>query len=163
MYDLKHWEGIGLQEHLSNYEAATAKGYTVLTFTQYGHAASPLYAAVMIKRANNPDQRAFWAKTQNQFQGTVDAQATQGWSPVLIAAHGPAKGALFAGVFEKRNPIPLTRLELLSEDGSTDLTTLQGMNADARTKGLRPICIASYGEADSPRFAGVWIFGMPSL
>ncbi len=102
MYNLKPWEGVGLQEHLSSYEAATAKGYAVLTFTQYGHAASPLYAAVMIKRANNPDQRAFWAKTQNEFQGIVDAQATQGWSPMLIAAHGPAKGALFAGVFEKR-------------------------------------------------------------
>ena len=30
------------------------------------------------------------------------------------------------------------------------------MNADARTKGLRPLCIASYGEADSPRFAAIW-------
>ena len=61
MYDLKQWEGSNLQEHLANYETATQKGYAVLTFTQYGHVAAPLYTAVMIKRANMPEQRAFWA------------------------------------------------------------------------------------------------------
>ncbi len=156
MFDLKHWEGSILVEHLALYAGAKLQGYAVLTFSQYGQASAPLYAVVMIKRADNPDQRAFWAKTRNQFQDIFDAQAKDGWGPVLISAHGPADSALFAGVFEKRNPIPLTRLELLSEDGSTDLTTLQGMNADARTKGLRPLCIASYGEADSPRFAAIW-------
>src|SRR5450631_4175960 len=108
----------------------------------------------MIKCANNPDQRAFWAKTQNEFQGIVDAQATEGWSPVLIAAHGPAEGALFAGVFEKRKTVGVTGLGLVMSTQKLDgLTTVQGRNADARTKGLRPTCIASYGEAGSPRFA----------
>jgi CubicO group peptidase (beta-lactamase class C family) len=162
MYDLKHWEGSSLQEHLSNYETATNKGYAVLTFTQYGHANAPLYAAVMIKRANNPAQRAFWALSQPKFQGIVDAQAKEGWSPVLIAAHGPADSALFAGVFEKRNPVGVTVLGLIINTKKVpDLTSIQGRNADARTVTkthgmLRPICVASYGEEGSQRFAGVW-------
>ena len=157
MYDLKQWEGSNLQEHLANYETATQKGYAVLTFTQYGHVAAPLYAAVMIKRENNPEQRAFWALSQPQFQGIVDAQAKDGWSPMLIAAHGPANGALFAGVFEKRKPVAVTVLGLvMSTKTVTGLTTIQGRNADARTKGLRPVCVASYGEEGSQRFAGVW-------
>ena len=120
MYDLKHWEGSSLQEHLSNYETATSKGYAVLTFTQYGHAAAPLYAAVMIKRAKNPVQRAFWALSQREFQGIVDAQAKEGWSPVLIGAHGPANGALFAGVFEKRTPVGVTALGLIMSTTTGD-------------------------------------------
>ncbi len=155
MFDLKHWEGSILVEHLAQYEAAKLTGYAVLTFTQYGHGDAPLYAVVMIKRANNPEQRAFWAKSRSDFRDIVDAQEKDGWEPVLISAHGPADGALFAGVFEKGNS-RVTRLELLDGDGSTDVTTLQGMNADARTKGLRPLCIASYGEADTPRFAAIW-------
>ena len=156
MYDLRHWCDLGLLEHLLLYEEAKSKGYAVLTFCQYGQRPEPLYVVVMIKRAHNPEQKAFWAKTRREFQDIFDQQANLGWGPVLISAHGPADSALFAGVFEKRDLIPLTRLELLNGDGSTDLTTLQGMNAHARTVGLRPLCIASYGEADSPRFAAIW-------
>ena len=110
----------------------------------------------MIKRAQNPEQNAFWAKTLNEFRDIVGQQANLGFAPVLLSAHGPANGALFAGVFEKRDPIPPTELELLNEDGSSEMTTLQGMSAITRTYGMRPLCIASYGEADSPRFAAVW-------
>ena len=156
MYDLRHWFGLGLQEHVALYGEAKNSGYAVLTFSQYGQHTAPLYAVVMIKRANNPEQKAFWAKTLNEFRDIVGQQANLGFGPVLLSAHGPADGALFAGVFEKRDPIPPTELELLSGDGSTELTTLQGMNAIARTYGMRPLCIARYGEADTPRFAAVW-------
>ncbi|HEX5284578.1 MAG TPA: serine hydrolase [Bryocella sp.] len=157
MYDLKQWIGVGLQEHVAKYETATQEGYAVLTFTQYGHATAPLYAAVMIKRARNPEQRPFWALSQAQFQIVVDKQASEGWSPLVIAAHGPADAALFSGVFEKRKPVGVTALGLvMSTKTVTGLTTIQGRNAHALTKGLRPVCIASYGEEDSRRFAGVW-------
>jgi CubicO group peptidase (beta-lactamase class C family) len=156
MFDLKNWTGVGLLEHLVLYEEAKSKGYVVQTFCQYGQPAAPLYVAVMIKRAHSSEQKTFWAKTRNEFQDIFDQQANLGWGPVLISAHGPADSALFAGVFEKSNPILLTRLELTSKDGSTDLTTLQGMNAKARTEGSRPLCIASYGKEHNQRFAAIW-------
>ena len=30
------------------------------------------------------------------------------------------------------------------------------MNAEARTRGLRPLCISSYGDSDNPVFAAIW-------
>lgn len=155
MYNLKHWSGVSLPDHLVLYEEAKSQGYAVLTFCQYGHHTSPLYVVVMIRRADNPEQNAFWAKTLNEFRDIVGQQANLGFAPVLLSAHGPAHGALFAGVFEKRDPIPPTELELLS-DGSPELATLPGMNAIARTYGMRPLCIGGYGEADTPRFAATW-------
>jgi CubicO group peptidase (beta-lactamase class C family) len=155
MFDLKQWSGVGLSEHLALYEDAKSKRYAVLTFCQYGKHTTPLYVAVMIKRADNPEQNAFWAKTLNEFRDIVGQQANLGFAPVLLSAHGPANGALFAGVFEKRDPMPPTELELLA-DGSPELATLPGMNAVVRTYGMRPLCVASYGEADTPRFAAVW-------
>jgi hypothetical protein len=110
---------------------------------------------MMIKRAKNPEQRPFWALPQAQFQVVVDAQANDGWSPMVIAAHGPTHGALFSGVFEKRKPVGVRALGLVM--GTVKhLTTIQGRNAHALKKGLRPVCIARYGEEDSRRFAGVW-------
>jgi CubicO group peptidase (beta-lactamase class C family) len=154
MFDLKRWTGVDLSKHRGLYENAKSEGYAVLTFCQYGVHTAPLYVAVMIKRAHNPEQKAFWAMTRPEFKHIFDQQVKQGWGLVLLSAHGPANGALFAGVFEKRDPILLTTLELTRKELAHK--TLQAMNAKARTEGLRPLCIASYGEANSPRFAAIW-------
>ena len=154
MYNLKHWSGVSLPDHLVLYENAKSEGYAVLTFCQYGVHTAPLYVAVMIKRAHNPEQKAFWAMTRPEFKHIFDQQVKQGWGLVLLSAHGPANGALFAGVFEKRDPIPLTTFELTRKE--LGHKTLQAINAKARKEGLRPLCIASYGEANSQRFAAIW-------
>ncbi len=157
MYDLKHWHGQNLHDHKHLYQLAAEAGYACVTLTQYGTPDSPVFAAVMIKRANNPEQRPFFAQSRQAFQATFDHQANQGWGPVIISATGPAgDDAIFSGVFQKMTPINLTRLELSSKAGSTNKTTLQGMNAEARTRGLRPLCISSYGDSDSPVFAAIW-------
>lgn len=90
MYDLKHWQGQNLHHHKQLYQAAAATGYACVTLTQYGTPDSPVYAAVMIKRANNPEQRPFFAQSRQVFQATFDHQASQGWGPVIISATGPA-------------------------------------------------------------------------
>ena len=157
MYDLKHWHGQNLHDHKQLYQSAVAARYACVTLTQYGTVDTPLYAAVMIKRASNPEQRPFFAQSRQAFQATFDHQASQGWGPVIISATGPAgDGAIFSGVFQKMSPINLTRLELTNNAGSASHSTLQGMNAEARARGLRPLCISSYGDSDNPVFAAIW-------
>jgi CubicO group peptidase (beta-lactamase class C family) len=156
MFDLKHWHGIPLAQHLQLYQDASKAGYAVLTMSQYGTPAVPLYAMVMIKRANNPVQKSFWAKTGNEFQSIFDDQVKAGWGPVLITACGEVDSASFAGIWEKKDPIPLTRLLLTDDPDSNDPGTIQGMNIEARSRGLRPLCIASYGIPSKPGFAAIW-------
>jgi CubicO group peptidase (beta-lactamase class C family) len=156
MFDLKHWHGIPLTQHLQLYTDASKAGYTVLTMSQYGTPSAPLYAMVMIKRANNPEQKAFWAKTRDEFQSIFDNQVKAGLGPVLLTACGEVGNVSFAGIWEKKDPIPLTRLYLTDKPGSKDTSTIQGMNLEARTRGLRPLCIASYGIPSNPGFAAIW-------
>jgi CubicO group peptidase (beta-lactamase class C family) len=110
----------------------------------------------MIKRAQVVAQRDWPGLTFDQLQSTFDDQASKGFGPVILAATGSASNPLFAAVFEPQKPIHLTRLRLASGADATDLNTIQGMNAKAKTDGLILKWIASYGNSGDPRFAAIW-------
>jgi len=98
-----------------------------------------------------------WPKlTADQFQQVFDDQAKLGYGPVMIAATGSFSNPLFAAVFQPQNPIPLSRHRLHSGDAS-DLGTIQGMNAKAKSEGLVLRWAASYGDAGNPGFAAIWV------
>jgi CubicO group peptidase (beta-lactamase class C family) len=110
----------------------------------------------MIKRPVVVAQRDWPKLTADQFQQVFNDQAKQGFGPVMIAATGSFSDPLFAAVFEPQNPIPLTRHRLHSGDAS-DLGTIQGMNAKAKSEGLKLHWAASYGDAGNPGFAAIWV------
>jgi CubicO group peptidase (beta-lactamase class C family) len=150
------WHGKTLSEHTSLRDKNAKKGYRFLSLSIYGSSSSPVYAAVMIRRTHIVAQRDWPALTADQFQQTFDAQTSKGYGPVIIAATGPASSPLFTAVFEKQNPIPLTR-HLLKWGDSSDTGTIQGMNALAKGQGLILRWAAAYGDSSDPRFAGIWV------
>jgi CubicO group peptidase (beta-lactamase class C family) len=155
MADITAWHGKTLQEHVTLRDAAAKNGYRFLSLSIYGDTGSPIYAAVMIKRATIVAQRDFPAMTADQFQSTFNAQAALGYGPVMLAATGSSSSPLFAAVFQPMSPIPLTR-HLLTSGDPKDTSTIQGMNAQAKKQGLIPHSIATYGDPGDPRFAVIW-------
>jgi CubicO group peptidase (beta-lactamase class C family) len=156
MADITAWHGKGFNDHVALRDAAAKQGYRFLSLSLYGGTSSPVYAAVMIKRPNVVAQRDWPLMTAAQFQQTFTDQAKEGFGPVMIAATGSASDPRFAAVFQKLNPIPLTRHLLGSGDPSDD-ATIQGMNAQARKQGLKLHWAAAYGDAGNPRYAAIWM------
>jgi CubicO group peptidase (beta-lactamase class C family) len=156
MADITAWHGKSFNEHVTLRDAAAKLGYRFLSLSIYGQTSSPAYAAVMIKRPVVVAQRDWPLLTANQFQQTFDAQAKEGFGPIMIAATGSASDPRFAAVFQEFNPIPLTR-HLLGSGSPSDATTIQGMNAQARKQGLILHWAASYGDSDNPRYAAIWL------
>ena len=156
MADITAWHGKSFNEHVALRDAAAKLGYRFLSLSIYGQTSSPVYAAVMIKRPVVVAQRDWPLLTADQFQQTFEAQAKEGYGPIMIAATGSASDPCFAAVFQEFDPIPLTRL-LLGSGDSSDPTTIQGMDAQARKQGLMLHWAASYGDSGNPRYAAIWL------
>ena len=150
------WHGKTLADHVKLRDDAAKQGFRFLSLSIHGAVSDPHYTAVMIKRPQVVAQRDWPSLTADEFQATFDAQAKLGFGPVIIAATGTGSDPRFAAVFQPANPIPLTRHRLTS-GSDKDLNTIQGMNSKARTDGLIPRWLAVYGDAGSPRFAGIWV------
>ena len=156
MADIKAWHGKTLAEHEALRDAATQQGYRFLSISLYGQTSSPVYAAVMIKRPVLVAQRDWPLMTASQFQQRFDAEAKEGFGPVMIGATGSASDPRFAAVFQKFDPIPMTHFGLGSGDPG-DLSTIQGRDAEARKQGLMLHWAASYGNSGSPTYAAIWL------
>ena len=130
-------------------------GYRFRSLSIYGPVSQPLFAAVMVKRSKVVAQHAFPCETREEFLGTFGDQAELGFGPVCISATGSTAHPRFATLYQKLDPIPLTRIDLGS-GGSDDEETLQGMSRIARESGSILRSLASYGSASQPVFAAVW-------
>jgi len=154
------WIDRTLGEHTSLRDDARARGYNLSSLSIYGAPRAPLYAAVMTQPATPVSQHDYPAIPGGQFQATFDAEAAQGYGPVIIAASGPAANPTIAAVFEPQDPIPLTRIGLTSVLDTSDPAYpngIQAMNAQARDQGLILRWAASYGTAANPAFAAIWV------
>ena len=156
MTDFTAWHGKTFSEHVALRDAAAKQGYRFLSLSIYGQTSSPVYAAVMIKRPVIVAQRDWPLLTASEFQQTFNAQAEEGYGPIMLSATGSASDPRFAVVFQPFNPIPLTRFGLGSGSAS-DLTTIQGRDAEARSQGLILHWAASYGDSGNPAYAAIWL------
>jgi len=156
MADFVAWHGKTLDQHEALRNEWGAQGYRFLSLSVYGPVTAPIYAAVMIRRPIVVVQRDWPSMTAAQWQQTFNEQAAQGFGPVILAAAGSASDPLFAAVFQAQDPIPLTRHGLTSGN-VTDSGTIQGMNNNAKSQGLKLHWAASYGSAADPRFAAIWM------
>ena len=144
-----------LAEHEALRNQWMPQGYRFVSLSIYGAVSAPVYAAVMVKQAVPVTQREFPVMTATEWQQTFDAQAQQGYGPIILAATGTAADPRFAAVFEPQAPIPLTRHGLTS-GAYTDPATIEGVNFNARADGLILSWAASYGTSAEPAFAGIW-------
>jgi CubicO group peptidase (beta-lactamase class C family) len=138
---------------LSNWASS---GYKIQSLSIYGTTLypSPLYAVVVIR--TSVAQRFFTYLFAESMQEVFDAQAAEGWGPVIITATGSSDLPVFAAVFERQDPIPYTRWGLTSGDVN-DPNTIQGVGFHTRARYLIPTWAASYGTPGDERFAGIWI------
>jgi CubicO group peptidase (beta-lactamase class C family) len=134
---------------------ALAQGYGFASLSIYGPDRAPLYAALMIRRPIPPAQRHWLALTAPELEKLLAEQAKDGYGPALITATGSAAKPLFALVCEPQDPFALIRLNLKSGK-SSDKSTLEGMNREARREGRIMRCATAFGSAADPRFAAIW-------
>ena len=138
------------------------EGFRFISLSIYGPTNAPVYAAVMSRTQGLTTQHDFPWMTADQWQQTFNAEAAQGYGPIILAATGPASSPAFAAAFTPQSPIPLTRHGLtggpaLDPNNNPIQTSIGGMNAIAQSQGLILSWAASYGTASDPAFAGIWV------
>ena len=156
------WHGKTLDQHLALRNQYYPEGFRFISLSIYGPTNAPVYAAVMLQTTNPVTQHDFPSMTADEWQQTFDAQAAQGYGPIILAATGSASNPAFAAVFTPQSPIPLARHGLTGGpalDGNNNpiQTSLGGMNAFAQSQGLILSWAASYGTTSDPAFAGIWV------
>jgi CubicO group peptidase (beta-lactamase class C family) len=156
------WHGKTLDQHVALRNQYYAEGFRFISLSIYGPTDAPVYAAVMLQSANPVTQHDFPNMTAQVWQQTFDAQAALGYGPIILAATGSASSPAFAAVFTPQRSIPLTRHGLtggpaLDANSNPIQTSIGGMNAYALSQGLIMNWAASYGTADDPAFAGIWV------
>ena len=155
MVQFEAWHGKTLAEHEALRNQWMPQGYRFVSLSIYGAVSAPVFAAVMVKQAVPVAQREFPVMTATEWQQTFDAQAQQGYGPIILAATGTGADPRFAAVFEPQASIPLTR-HGLTGGSYNDPATIQGVNFSARADGLILSWAASYGTSADPVFAGIW-------
>lgn len=156
MVDFVAWHGKTLSEHVAARDGWAKQGYRFVSLSIYGAVTAPTFAAVMVRRPIVVAQREWPCLTAAELQTVFDAQARRGMGPVILAATGSASDPRFAVVFQPMSPIPLTRFGLRS-GAADDQSTIQGMNAQARSQNLELHWAATYGNAADPRYCGIWL------
>jgi CubicO group peptidase (beta-lactamase class C family) len=156
------WHGKTLDQHLALRNQYYPEGFRFISLSIYGPTNAPVYAAVMRQPRNPVTQHDFPHMTADEWQQTFDAQAAQGYGPIILAATGPGSSPAFAAVFTPQPSIPLTRHGLTGGpalDGNNNpiQTSIGGMNALAQSQDLILRWAASYGTTNDPSFAGIWV------
>src|SRR5271169_3415766 len=108
MVQFEAWHGKSLAEHEALRDQWEPQGYRFVSVSIYGAVSAPVFAAVMVSQAVPAAQRDFPVMTAGQWQQTFDAQAQQGYGPIILAATGTAADPRFSAVFEPQAAIPLT-------------------------------------------------------
>src|SRR5215467_7191222 len=117
------WHGRNGTEHKALVDKWAALTFRTISLAIYGDPGSPLYAAVMVKRASFHAESQVFPRTQDALQQDFNSNAAKGWGPYIITSTGPANAPVFAASFRPMNGIPFTRLNMTHDEFS-------GHNAD---------------------------------
>src|SRR5262245_20478511 len=123
---IKHWLNQPLHEHTRLRDEARNANYRFLSLSLHGTISDPRYTAILIKESEHVEQHNPPLLTAQEFQDFFDDQVSHGFGPVIISATGDADDPRFTAVFEKSDPIPLTR-HILKHGDEDDLDTIEGM------------------------------------
>ena len=104
-----------------------------------------------------PDWSAVHGVDGPGYQAAFDAAVAAGFQPVLLSATGSGGTATpCRSLRTTAGGTPLTRFGLVSGAEDAILATIQHWNREAHRNGWLMTCGAVYGDAGSPRFAGIW-------
>lgn len=136
----------------------SGQGFRIQSLSIYGDANNPLYACVWVYEAG-PEQRVHLNVSASTYQDVFNSNVADGFKPTIISATGSIANPVFAGVFEKRpGDVPLTRLGLISgpSEGPFNADTFAYWCKWARENHHVLRWAAVYGDANNPRYAGIW-------
>jgi CubicO group peptidase (beta-lactamase class C family) len=156
--DFVAWHNIDPHTLQTNFTKFYARGYRFVSLSIYGSTSAPLFAAVMVKRANVIPQYAEWGFNGSDYQSFFNKYAAEGYGQRIISVTGTADQPLLAGVWEPMSPIPLTRWGLTGGD----LATLyQNARFDGQGNLLAsttmPLSLDVYGDPGNRRYAVVLV------
>lgn len=149
------YHGVTAAEHQRRVDELSPQGFRPTSLAASGDPGDPRYAAVWVQRPG-PEWVAIHGFDAGGYQARFNEVTGRGLAPVLVTATGPASRAVFAAVFE-RDDRPWFARHNLRWGPASDPDTLTHENQRAYDEGFIPRCLAVYGEAADPRFAGVWV------
>jgi len=170
-YPLNAYHDVDGAGHQARFKTLYAQGYRVISFSVYGDAADPRYAAVWLKRMGPPWTMIHGANAA-QVQQFFTTWAAKGYNPTIISATGTGDSTVFALVME-RTTGPGTQSTSVSKDNlrrgdpyAQDPTqdTLEYWNRWARDPKTRTQYghyfrlrwLTMYGDPADLRFAAIW-------
>jgi CubicO group peptidase (beta-lactamase class C family) len=143
------WHNRNTAEHTSLLNKWGDKKFRTLSLSIYGELQDPLYAAVMVKRPTVIEGKQFGPLSQAGMQETFDDMEKEGWGPYILTATGPPNSAVFAGAFTPMNNIPLTRLNLTSQEFKDE-------NKKAQLDGRILIWADAFGTTADTHYTAIW-------
>jgi hypothetical protein len=158
------WHNIDSPTLQTNFDKYFAQGYRFVSLSIYGTTSAPRFAAVMVKRPNVVPQYAEWGFDGAEFQSFFNKYAAEGFGPRIISVTGTADQPLFAGVWERMSPIPLTRWGLTAGAlaSTTDQTSTYNKarfdgNGNLLPSTTMPLSLDVYGDPGDRRYAVVMV------
>ena len=149
------YHNVDSTEHQRRVIELEPQGYRPVALNVSGDTEDARYAAVWVKRPG-PKWVAVHGLSAEQYQARFNEVTGHGFAPMLVSATGPAERATFAALFEKGVDCPWFARHNLRWDPVTDSDTITYENQRAFKQGYIPRCLAVYGDASDPRFAGIW-------
>jgi len=143
------YHGVTGAEHQNRFNDLSTKGYRVLSFSIYGLARDPRYAAVWVQRAGAA-QRVVHGITAAEYQRWFDQGVAMGFVPTIVGATGDVDNSRFAAVAENNVSGPWVARH------NIDVGTYIHESLAARENGLFLRSVAIYGDSFDRRYAGVW-------
>jgi CubicO group peptidase (beta-lactamase class C family) len=154
--DIVGWHDRTTSDHQQELNTWAAKGYRTISLSVYGDRNNPLYAAVMIKRAQLVAEKQHFGMDAATWQATFNQMAAQGWGPLIVTATGPADNPLFAASWFEVSPIPLTRHAMTAAE-------FNAQNQQAIKNGQILHYADAYGDPGDLRYVAIWVANTDNL
>jgi CubicO group peptidase (beta-lactamase class C family) len=149
------YHGVTAAEHQAKVDELGPRGFRPTSLSVSGTPQDARYAAVWQQRSG-PPWVAIHGFSAADYQTRFDELNEQGFAPIIVTATGDAD-AVFAAVFEAGVTTPWFARHGLRWDPTAAVGSVNFENQRAFDEGFIPRCLAVYGSAANPLFAGVWI------
>lgn len=149
------YHGVTAATHQAKVDELASRGFRPTSLSVSGPPQDARYAAIWQQRSG-PLWVAIHGFSATDYQTRFDQLNEQGFAPVIVTATGEAD-AIFAAVFETGVTSAWFARHGLRWDPTGAAGSINFENQRAFDEGFIPRCLAVYGSAENPLFAGVWI------
>lgn len=149
------YHNVDATTHQNRVDELSLQGYRPVWLNVSGNPVDARYAAIWIADGG-PGWWAVHNIDADTYQQRFDQLTTQGYVPSVVSATGPIENAVFAAIFEAREVSAWFARHSLTFDPPESPDSLVHENNRAFVDGYLPRCLAVYGSAQNPRFAGIW-------